>query len=880
MAQRRFGPLRGAGVAIIEEQAAGTIEPGALGTTAYTTVLQKGPVGKAFLALNETQFKFKAGNRIPESLGPDAAFDFFDQGAAAGSLWLSRVTDGNEKAAELIQKNRLDVRGDSIKWLAGNGGRWAGKKQKHVDSYAAITPTTITFTNIPAGLKKDELAGGKLTLSAVPGKSFEILSNTALGVITVPSDIDLVVEIDGSANLLFSAELLNDGLALAVLIKEGLDQPADEWGLEVYLVEGGIAVKVKDLDNLSSDPNSLKYFLNTINDDPNADFLLKAEDLFVGSVSAAIRPANVFSKSLTLTSTVLTAKIHDEVVSSVAAATAKAAPLTLGASVILDRVTLTVSTAGARAAGLATFPGQPADADTVVINGKTITFKTVVADATAEVLIGGSAEATLDNLVAFINASQDVLLLDLLFAEKASASTMDLFAQTAGLAGNAFTTTSAGGGGQPTWGGATLAGGLDQIWDYVSEKMPFLTGLTVTSGVAFAAPNEFGVGFTIIDTSKDSTKVFAVADTIILRVCPLEVGKLVDGILIPNVIERRKRFRIVSNTAGSITVAAGSDMTVDAALGDNFRVEYIQELSAGFDGLSEIADQDFIDAYNTGTSALKGLRNRNLGLVKLASPGNTVAAVQKAGVAFAASQNWQYRYEVPSNIVDEQAVDEFISETLGKNDFGVVHFPSFAFVVNTEGPGNKLISLTGAIHGKEARVANDFDGFHKAAAGVDVILSNIVKLPDGLEGKELDEEFLNPAGINIIKRKEGNFIMWGDRTVGLDTAFKFKHQRETMSHFENIFLENFDFIIFALNDDEAQQSLISAFRAFFIPEFAKGAIRGKDVDDAARIKIDDENNTDATRAAGDLNAEIQLRLADTVERFIIRISKLGVTEET
>ena len=73
--------------------------------------------------------------------------------------------------------------------------------------------------------------------------------------------------------------------------------------------------------------------------------------------------------------------------------------------------------------------------------------------------------------------------------------------------------------------------------------------------------------------------------------------------------------------------------------------------------------------------------------------------------------------------------------------------------------------------------------------------------------------------------------------------------------------------------------LISSFKAFFKPEWRKRAIRGDTLDDAAKIKIDDENNTNLTMASGDLNAEIKLRLPDTVERFVITIGKAGIFED-
>lgn len=877
MAERRFGPTRGAGVVIVEKEAQKSIVPGALGSTAYTGILQKGPIGKPFATFSSSDFRFRAGSFIPESLVADAGFDFFRLGQGRGTLFLQRITDGSEKLSELEALNRRDPRSSTLKFLAGNAGRWAGKKQIIVDRYAAVTATTVTLLNVPATLKKDELVGGKLKFNAVPGKSFDIISNTALGVLTVPSDVNLLDELDGSLDLLMSVDLQNDGLAVGVLIKDGQDNPLDEWGLEIYLIEGGISTLVKQFPNLSSDPVSPRYFARSINDDSNSEFLLKVVDLHVGSISSDIRPANVFGKSLGLTDTVLTAKIHDEVISSVGGAKAKADPLTPGASVIRDEVTLEVTTAGARATGALTFGANPTDGDSATINGKVITFKTVIAIPASQVLIGINAEASLDNLVAFINGSSDPLLKDIVFAEKFSTSVMNLFAQTAGLAGNSIATTSVGTT-EPTWGGATLTGGVNQVWSYDSQEMPFLMGLTVTSGVTFAPPNDFGAGFKIIDISRDSTKNFAIGDTLKIFVTPLEVGKLVGGILVPDVADRRIKFKITGNTANAITVKAGSNMTVNAQVGDDFRVEYVQELGKGYDGVANVSDVHYTNAYDPDDSTLKSLRGSNLGLVKLATPGVTSVTVQKAGVAFAEAQNWQYRYEVPATIVTEDAAEEFINDQLGRNDYAVVTWPSFAKVLSPNGNGLKLISLTGAIHGLEARIANDFQGYHKAAAGIDVILSNVVAFPDGFEGRTLNEEFLDPVGINIVKSKDGNFILWGDETVGLAGGRKFKHKREYLSHVENIFLENFDFIIFAINDEQSDKLLHSAFIQFFTPEFAKRAVRGKDLADAVQIKIDAENNTDLSRSQGELNAELRLRIADTVKRFIITISELGVTE--
>jgi phage tail sheath protein FI len=224
-------------------------------------------------------------------------------------------------------------------------------------------------------------------------------------------------------------------------------------------------------------------------------------------------------------------------------------------------------------------------------------------------------------------------------------------------------------------------------------------------------------------------------------------------------------------------------------------------------------------------------------------------------------------------------VDAYVNDTLGRSEFAAVSFPSYGWVADPEAtePGKlKLVTLTGQIHGREARIANDWLGYHKAGAGVDASLPSVLKLTT--EDAILNEEYLNPKGINVIKKVKGRFVLWGDRTLWSDPAWKWKHQREQMSYYEQVLIESFDWIVFAINDPVTEKPALTALKGFFLPEFQKRALRGKSIDDAAIIKLDSEVNTDSTRAAGDMFAEINLALADTVERFIMKIGKQGLFE--
>ncbi|MGD9749384.1 MAG: hypothetical protein AB7W59_00150 [Acidimicrobiia bacterium] len=414
----------------------------------------------------------------------------------------------------------------------------------------------------------------------------------------------------------------------------------------------------------------------------------------------------------------------------------------------------------------------------------------------------------------------------------------------------------------------------------VSDKYGALG--TVTLGTLFdpgaaaggANANKWVPPFTV---TAGATPLVA-ADTLEIWYFPLTPGQLVGGFVYPDKVNaKREKYRITANTHKVITVAAGSDLTASGAAMDQFLVEAPQWLQLGRDGNADVVDADYENqAWDVNNSPFNRVVDKNLGLIKFATPGVTATAVQKAGKSYAEAKNHQYRYECPDNIVTENGAIALVNETLGRSDYAVMTFPSYGYSTDPNPDAAregklKLVTLTGQIHGREAATARDFQGYHKAAAGIDQVLPRTLKLPTG--DAVLDEELLNPAGIAVIKRKRGNFVIWGDRTLHLDPTWKFKHQRELMSYYEQVLMENFDFIVFAINDPATEKDALTALKLFFQPELVKRAIR-----EEAQIKIDAENNTDATRATGDMFADIALRLADVVERFTIRIGKQGIFE--
>lgn len=861
MAVRRYGPTRGAGVAIIEKDAEKTISTSALGVTVQVGVYKRGEVGELNYNPKKKQFLKKMGGRLENGyLAPDAAIDFYDLSEGAGELWNVRVTDGTEVKSWLYLKSRRIPRTNVIKVEAKNGGRWGGKRSALCGVWAT-TATDLSETVLKTGktMLKNYWAGGTLQLAEVTTKTYEIVSNTVDGDVTVVSDSTMETDYGAGSSKEYSLTLANGTERLAVEIMDGADKPTEEWGLKAY-VDGEL---VLDKPNLSSNPNSGRYFVNDINNDTGNDEI-KVTDLWTGGWAADIRPANHNENLVTLSETAAKVEIMQATVNSPGGGDATVGGFTYGQDVKKQVLTLTFSDAtnytvvsdvfGALGAGVVGSLFTP-DFGADVINW--IPKFVVTAGATAM--------AATDTIVIVANP----LVTDELIGGKIYPNKVTKRREFFVVSDNTVDTV-------------TVKASDDMTTNATAGTAATVTG-TGTGPFDTSSDNEFkvavngGIETTITLTSGATTPAATIVDDI-NAIFPGLATAVSDQIKLTSLIGGR--FSKIATGAGNANAELGftDNITYSGAAGDEAMLVWPQQMEGGYDGVADLADADFEAMYDVDTSPINQLFGKNKGLVKLATPGVTSTAVQKKGAAYAEAKNYQYRYEIPSNIVTEDAAEEYVNDTLGRNDFAVCAFPSYGYMSNpiANSTGLKLISLTGAIQGREAKVAKNYNGFHKAAAGEDVILNHVLKLPTG--EKILDEELLNPQGIQIIKFAQGNCIIWGDRTLSIDPGWRWKHQRELMSHYENTLRENFGWIIFAINDPSTWELAWISLYEYFLNEHSKRALRGDSPGDAFSIKIDAENNTAATIAAGDVNADIRLRLADTVERFNITMSKLGIFE--
>ena len=188
--------------------------------------------------------------------------------------------------------------------------------------------------------------------------------------------------------------------------------------------------------------------------------------------------------------------------------------VTIGGSPTTGRTAIDCSAAASltAAAQTLTLAANAGDTQTVVIQGQTYTFKTALTASTTanEVLIGASASASIDNLIAAINKAagggttygSETVANASVTAAAGAGDTMVVTSRTKGTVGNAYTTTETLANG--SWGAATLAGGADTS---ASDFTTIATAAINAAGLKLVAQRISANEILVVDLNKPTNSV-------------------------------------------------------------------------------------------------------------------------------------------------------------------------------------------------------------------------------------------------------------------------------------------------------------------------------------------------------------------------------------
>lgn len=230
-------------------------------------------------------------------------------------------------------------------------------------------------------------------------------------------------------------------------------------------------------------------------------------------------------------------------------------------------------------------------------------------------------------------------------------------------------------------------------------------------------------------------------------------------------------------------------------------------------------------------------------------------------------------------ILDCQPATDLGSETKptvpGFTSYAAFYFP-WIQVYDPATKINIFVPPSGHIAGVYARVDGE-RGVHKAPANVPLL--GALDLQFNISKAKQDR--LNPQGVNVIRKLNGNILVWGARTLGGDANLEFKYinVRRHFCYLKDSIDKGTQWVVFEPNTPELWAKIRRNISAFLTLEWRKGALFGTTPQEAFYVKCDAENNPPALRDLGQVVIEIGVAVVKPAEFVIFRLSQWSGAKE-
>jgi len=216
-----------------------------------------------------------------------------------------------------------------------------------------------------------------------------------------------------------------------------------------------------------------------------------------------------------------------------------------------------------------------------------------------------------------------------------------------------------------------------------------------------------------------------------------------------------------------------------------------------------------------------------------------------------------------------------LKEKLPKNsDYAAFYFP-WIQVYDPATDKNIFVPPSGHIAGVYSRVDGE-RGVHKAPANVPLLGA----LDLQFNTSKAKQDGLNPKGVNVIRKLNGNILVWGARTLGDQNGeFTYINVRRHFCYLKDSIDKGTQWVVFEPNTPELWAKIRRNISAFLTLEWRKGALFGTTSQEAFYVKCDAENNPPALRDLGQVVIEIGVAAVKPAEFVVFRLSQWAGTKE-
>lgn len=329
----------------------------------------------------------------------------------------------------------------------------------------------------------------------------------------------------------------------------------------------------------------------------------------------------------------------------------------------------------------------------------------------------------------------------------------------------------------------------------------------------------------------------------------------------------------LETNAAAVSWAAGSDYVRFEDLGKGLAVAATKELASGTDDRENITETHWKNAL--------ALFAADLGPGQVSAPGRTTAEGQANVLAHAAAHN---RVAVLDG-TDTATVGTLTSQadTLQANTnarYGALYAP-WVVIPGLTGGTTRTVPPCALIAGLCSRNDANSGNPNAAIAGTNNPARYVEDLSQ-VAWSEANRTTLSEAGVNVIREVQGAIVPYDDITL-VDAVVD-----DTWALFSNARLNSAisargeaigERHLFAQIDGQGVE--IAKFNGDLVgevclPLYDQGALYGETPEDAFTVDTGESVNTEETKAAGELHADIGVRMSPSARFVNIRITKEAI----
>lgn len=306
---------------------------------------------------------------------------------------------------------------------------------------------------------------------------------------------------------------------------------------------------------------------------------------------------------------------------------------------------------------------------------------------------------------------------------------------------------------------------------------------------------------------------------------------------------------------------------VEAILGEGitdgmFMLEDGQDGSIGKATAGTFIGEDNGPGKRTGLEAFVEVSNVNM----LAVPGITIPEVVVAMVG--QCENLKNRFAIIDMPKDSHKVKELLQyREMIDSTYAAMYHP-WLQIFDRSANKTDFVPPSGAVAGVYARTDNT-RGVHKAPANETVFATGL-----SVNYTKSEQDFLNPAGVNLIRALPGQGIrVWGARTASSNANFKYVNVRRLFIYVEESIKANTNWVVFEPNDESLWDRVGVTIRSFLDDMWRNGMLAGGTASEAYFVEIGPSTMSRDDIANGRLICNIGIAPSRPAEFVVFRMTQ-------